>query len=128
MRSSARAPWSFEWVADADADADADTAHGLEAAVVCASARVELLAGASVRMLIPGDEALAGALAMPHVAFVAAGTEVGAAGSGELADVVTARAGDTVFLSGSDDDVARMCERPGLRCLGTLLAAEPAES
>jgi Predicted acetyltransferase len=47
-----------------------------------------------VRVLGPDDPSLAGALAVPHVAFAAPGTAVGAAGSAELAAETAARAGD----------------------------------
>ncbi|MFF4367259.1 GNAT family N-acetyltransferase [Streptomyces sp. NPDC001594] len=204
-------PEAFEWVAE--------TAPGLRAAVeesglevheyplmvlvddASATALDDPQEGVSVRMLTPGDEALAGALAMPHVAFAAPGTTVGAAGSAELAEVVESRAGDgsverstariragltgiaaaleegdvlssgqrnsvdgvsevvavgtlpaarrrglglavtaaliadaraqgseVVFLSASDDDVARMYGRLGFRRVGTALTAEPAEA
>lgn len=47
-----------------------------------------------VRVLDPEDPFLAGALAVPHVAFAARGTAVGEAGAGELATEITARAAE----------------------------------
>jgi ribosomal protein S18 acetylase RimI-like enzyme len=47
-----------------------------------------------VRVLGPEDPFLAGALAVPHVAFAAPGTAVGEAGTGELATEITARAAE----------------------------------
>lgn len=46
-----------------------------------------------VRVLGPEDPFLAGALAVPHLAFAAPGTAVGEAGAEALAAEITARAG-----------------------------------
>ncbi|MCX4991031.1 MULTISPECIES: GNAT family N-acetyltransferase [unclassified Streptomyces] len=47
-----------------------------------------------VRVLGPDDPSLAGALAVPHLAFAAPGTAPGPAGPAELAAEITARAGE----------------------------------
>ncbi|MET9898252.1 GNAT family N-acetyltransferase [Streptomyces sp. NPDC006446] len=47
-----------------------------------------------VQVLGPDDPSLAGALAVPHLAFAAPGTALGPAGPAELAAEITARAGE----------------------------------
>ncbi|MFJ9035888.1 GNAT family N-acetyltransferase [Streptomyces sp. NPDC102406] len=93
------APEAFEWVAE--------TTPGMRAAVEAAGLRVSehplMARDASaptpaphplVRVLDADDPFLAGALALPHVAFAHPGTAVGRAGAAELTAEITARAAD----------------------------------
>ncbi|MHA5049299.1 GNAT family N-acetyltransferase [Streptomyces sp. SD15] len=116
-------PEAFEWVAEVTPD--------LRAAVEATGLRVHahpLMIRAegtplpdphpAVRVLGPEDPFLAGALALPHVAFAAPGTAVGEAGPAELAAEITARAdevpgaadriraGRTVLAAAVEDGVA----------------------
>ncbi|WP_405887740.1 GNAT family N-acetyltransferase [Streptomyces sp. NBC_01136] len=90
-------PEAFEWVAE--------VTPGLREAVEATGLRVHAhplmirtdatpLPGPHplVRVLDPEDPLLAGALAVPHVAFAAPGTAVGEAGPAELAAEITAHA------------------------------------
>jgi ribosomal protein S18 acetylase RimI-like enzyme len=92
-------PEAFEWVAE--------VTPGLREAVEATGLRVHahplMIRDADtplpephplVRVLNPEDASLAGALAVPHVAFAAPGTAVGEAGPAELAAEITARAGE----------------------------------
>ncbi|MFJ8827094.1 GNAT family N-acetyltransferase [Streptomyces sp. NPDC102467] len=93
-------PEAFEWVAE--------TTPGLRAAVEAAGLRVgeyPLMARDAsaptpaphplVQVLDAQDPFLAGALALPHVAFAYPGTAVGPAGAAELTAELTARAADS---------------------------------
>jgi ribosomal protein S18 acetylase RimI-like enzyme len=91
-------PEAFEWVAEVTpALREAVGATGL-----CAHAHPLMVREDAavpdphplVRVLGADDPSLAGALAVPHVAFAAPGTALGAAGPAELAAEITARAGD----------------------------------
>ncbi|WP_372349876.1 GNAT family N-acetyltransferase [Streptomyces sp. KL116D] len=91
-------PEAFEWVAE--------TTPGLREAVEASGLVVHahpLMARESgapaephplVRVLSDRDPFLAGALALPHVAFAHPGTAVGAAGAAELTAEIAARAAD----------------------------------
>jgi ribosomal protein S18 acetylase RimI-like enzyme len=97
-------PESFEWVAE--------TSPGLRAAVEESGLVVHehplmvldqntptpgietLPDGLSVRIVGPDDPALPSALAVAHLAFAEAGTQVGVAGAAELVEAVRARADD----------------------------------
>ncbi|MEU7040314.1 GNAT family N-acetyltransferase [Streptomyces varsoviensis] len=120
-------PESFEWVAE--------TTPGLRAAVeqtglavrehplmvldptaAAAPAAAGEADGVAVRVLRPGDPALPSALAVPHLAFAAPGTGVGAAGAAELAELVRRQAGD-----GSVERITARI-RAGLTCLAAAVA------
>ncbi|MFG3285245.1 GNAT family N-acetyltransferase [Streptomyces sp. NPDC048111] len=114
------APEAFEWVAE--------VSPGLRAAVEESGLVVHehplmvLDAGASaagphplVRIVGADDPLLHAALVVPHLAFAAPGTGVGAAGRAELAAEITARAGD-----GRSEQVAGRI-RAGLTALAAAI-------
>ncbi|WP_280695938.1 GNAT family N-acetyltransferase [Kitasatospora sp. GP82] len=119
------APEAFEWVAE--------TAPSLRAAVEASGLAVHehpLMAldpaastpqavsgsGVTVRILGPEDPALAGALAVPYLAFTEPGTELGAAGPAELAEAILATTGD-----GSVERIAARI-RSGLTSVAVAIA------
>ncbi|MFI2608544.1 GNAT family N-acetyltransferase [Kitasatospora sp. NPDC018619] len=205
------APEAFEWVAEqnpelrAAVEAAGLTVHEHPLLVLGpqdgAAPAPELPERLEVRVLASDAPELAAAVAVPHVAFGAPGTAVGAAGSSELAEVAAASAADgsaertarriaegttvlaaafedgaplcagqhnpvgavtevvgvgtlpsarrrglglavtaalvaharatgvrTVFLSASDEDVARIYRRAGFRSFATALIAERADT
>ncbi|WP_344465704.1 GNAT family N-acetyltransferase [Kitasatospora kazusensis] len=113
-------PEAFEWVAEttpalrAAVEASGLTVHehpllALDAAAPTppsgpsADLSGDLPDGPAVRILGPADPALAGAVAVPHLAFAEPGTAIGAAGPAELAD--------TIRTCARDGLVARAAER-----------------
>ncbi|MFD9795169.1 GNAT family N-acetyltransferase [Streptomyces sp. NPDC059070] len=93
------APEAFEWVGEvapglrAAAEASGLTVHA-HPLMVLAPAAPTPAAHPAVRMLGADDPLLHAALVLPHLAFAAPGTAVGAAGPAELAAEIGARAGD----------------------------------
>ncbi len=88
------APESFEWVAEtapalrAAVEASGLTVHAYPLMVLDADAPAPPTADLSARIVTARDEALASAVAVPHLAFAEPGTGVGTAGLAELATMV----------------------------------------
>ncbi|MFD5077864.1 GNAT family N-acetyltransferase [Streptomyces sp. NPDC058371] len=123
-------PEAFEWVAEVTPD----LRRGVEASGLRVHDHPLMIRDGDaplpaphplVRILGPEDPLLAGALAVPHLAFATPGTAVGEAGPAELTAETTARAGDVPAaadrIRAGRTVLAAAVENGGVLCSGMHL-------